>query len=68
MIRFVDLTDGRPSSTPACAFLETITETFVQTIDGSHVFTSVGDFPESATGHVCLTMLPPGFLDHPRKG
>jgi len=68
MIRFVELTGPTPSEPPRCAFLDTVTETFVQTVDGSHVFASVGDFPESAIGHMCLSMLPRGFLDPVRKG
>ena len=70
MIRFVDLTGEDEGDPPgvfgkrvrSCAFLDTVTDTFVQAADGCHVFRCFEDFPEGATGDRCQFLVPPGFF------
>lgn len=70
MIRFVDVTcaywgedaeaDLLPGMGPQCAFIDTVTDTFV-TFDGAQVFGADDEIPRDAFGNRCRGLVPHGF-------
>ena len=58
--------DGGPSCvSPVCAFVDTMTDTFVATPEGVHVFFGADDV-QSIDGELaarCTRLVPPGFWD-----
>ena len=67
MIRFVDLSKSywTTGSSPCCAFLETVTDTFIRnTLDGSHVFSERDDVEHASyEPQRCAALIPNGFWD-----
>lgn len=69
MIRFVDLSDAywggdgtNARERPCCAFLDTITDRFVENSTG-HVFSAPDDFNDLPSMRVRLYgLVPPGFF------
>jgi hypothetical protein len=64
MIRFVDLTssywvDG--DGPPCCAFLNTVSDTFIALADGTHVFDNLGDV-RKILGERGVALVPDGFF------
>lgn len=78
MIRFVDLTDAYwtcpdpEDPHPICAFLDTITDRFIENAAGSHTCSDMEDVltlgmsKPGDLGKRCAGLLPPGFFDKPK--
>ena len=65
MIRFVDLTDAywtEPGGKPLCGFLSTVTDKFLESLDGEHTFRSTEEVLEHREGQRMLSLVPVGFF------
>jgi len=70
MIRFVDLTNvywtDHEETAPMCAFLDTVTNRFIENDTGSHVCVDLNDVRglgnNGKLGTRCLQLLPPQFF------
>lgn len=69
MIRFVDLSaaywldENSGTTWPCCAFVSTISDTFIENNDGTHVFGGLYDFPDNELGRRLLALVPEHFFD-----
>ena len=63
MIRFVDLTQvywlDPDGGKPVCAFLDTVTDKFIENMDGTHLFTELYELETSRL----FRLVPTGFFD-----
>lgn len=67
MIRFVNLTeaywgDSVEGDAPLCAFLDTVNDSFLKSVDGGHVFNDRAEVAEHADGKRLLRLVPDGFF------
>lgn len=66
MIRFVDLSDDYwfdpEDGTPLCAFIDTITDTFVDN-DGRHIFDSLEEIKSHSLSQRLEALTPEGFFE-----
>lgn len=64
MLRFIDCTDEDTGK--QCAFLDTITMSFITLSDRTQVFTCIDDLKEHYLyGNRLIHLLPPDFFDLP---
>lgn len=62
MIRFIDMRDDdEDDPTPVCSFIQTVTDTFIESTNGSHEFVDLSEV-EEVLGPRGVRLVPKGFF------